>query len=96
MQNEGAAQLNAAQVRAEITAAGGPDIGIPGTQTADYQKVYDDFAAGNITRPQAVDQMATLMGNEHTSTQGNPSYFDYYAASYQKDWDTKIAPTRTP
>lgn len=96
MSNEGAAQFNAAQVRAELKASGGPDIGIPGSQTADYQRAYDDFAAGRITRSQSVDRMATLMGNETVSTPPHQAYRDYYADSYKTDWDTNIAPTRRP
>jgi hypothetical protein len=96
MRNEGEAQFNAAQVRAELNAAGGPDIGIPGTQTADYQRVYDDFGAGKITHAQAIDQMGTLMGNEHVSTPPYQAYRDSYADSFRNDWDTNIAPTRKP
>ncbi len=93
MRGEGAAQLNAATVRDEIKTAGGADPGIPGSQTAAYQKVYDDFKAGKINRAQATDQMGTLMGNEVTSTT-NQKYRDYYADFYKNYWDTNIAPTR--
>lgn len=96
MANEGEAQFNAAKVRAELKAGGGTDIGIPGSQTADYQRAYDDFAAGRITRAQAVDRMANLMGNEKVSTPPYQAYRDYYADSYKTDWDTNIAPTRRP
>jgi hypothetical protein len=96
MLNEGEAQFNAAQVRAELNAAGGPDIGIPGSQTADYQKVYDNFTAGKITHAQAIDQMGTLMGNENVSTPPYQPYRAAYADSFRNDWDTNIAPTRKP
>ena len=96
MQNEGEAQLNAAQIRAELKAAGGPDIGIPGSQTAKYQAVYDDYAAGKVTRAEAVNRMATLMGNERVSTPPHQPYRDSYRDAYRKDWDDNIAPTRKP
>jgi hypothetical protein len=97
MRGEGEAQFNGAQVRAELKAAGvTTDIGISGSQTAAYQAVYDDYAAGNITRDQAIDQMGTLMGNETTSTPPKIPYRDYYGNFYRDDWDTNIAPTRTP
>jgi len=96
MANEGEAQLNAAKVRAELKAGGGTDIGIPGKQTADYQRAYDDFAAGRITRSQAVDRMANLMGNETVSPPPYQAYRDYYADSYETFWDTNIAPARRP
>ncbi len=95
MENEGEAQFNAAQVRAEVKTAGGPDTGIPGSQTAAYQTVYDNFAAGKVTRAQAVTQMGNLMGNEKVSVKPYPAYRDYYGESYKKDWDKNIAPTRT-
>ena len=96
VRGEGEAQFNGAQVRAELKAAGSTDIGISGSQTAAYQAVYDDFAAGNITRDQAVDQMGTLMGNERTSTPPKIPYSQHYGNFYENDWDTRIAPTRTP
>ena len=96
MHNEGEAQFNASQVRAELNASGGPDTGIPGSQTAAYQTVYDNFTAGTITKAQAIDQMGTLMGNEHVSTPPYQPYHDSYGDFYRNDWDTNIAPTRKP
>ena len=93
LRNEGAAQLNAAIARDEIRQAGGADVGIPGSQTAAYQQVYDNFKAGTITRDQATDQMATLMGNETTSNT-HENYRQYYGHSYENFWDTNVAPTR--
>jgi hypothetical protein len=96
MHNEGEAQFNATKVRDELKASGGPDTGIPGTQTAAYQKVYDDFKAGSLTQAQAIDKMGTLMGNEHVSTPPYQAYRDSYGDFYKADWDKNIAPTRTP
>ncbi len=93
LRNEGAAQLNAAIARNEINGAGGPDIGIPGTQTAANQRVYENFHNGSITRDQAIDQMANLMGNETTSTT-HENYRTYYGHTYENHWDTHVAPTR--
>jgi len=95
MLNEGGAQFNAARVRAELNAAGGPDVGIPGTQTAAYQAVYDNFTSGKITQNQAVQQMGQLMGNERTSTPPKIPYHQYYGNWYGDDWDTNIAPGRS-
>jgi len=96
MHNEGEAQFNAAQVRAELKAAGGPDTGIPGSQTADYQKAYDDYVAGKITKDQAITQMGNLMGNEKASKPPYKAYRDYYGDTYKDFWDKNIAPTRKP
>jgi hypothetical protein len=93
MKSEGVAQLNAATTRDEIRKAGGTDPGIPGTQTADYQKVYDDYKAGKITRDVAVTKMSDLMNNEGASTTGK-KYRDNYATEYGKYWDANVAPGR--
>lgn len=93
MRSEGAAQLNAATVRAEVRAAGGADPGIPGSQTAAYQTVYNDFKASRITRDQAIDRMGTLMGNEIPSGSTKP-YRDHYKEAFDKFWDDNVAPTR--
>jgi WXG100 family type VII secretion target len=93
LRDEGQAQLNAAAVRAETLKAGGPDIGMPGTQTSKYLGVYNNYTAGKITRQQAVDQMAGLMGNEETSTSGE-NYKKYYGQTYEDWWDKNVAPAR--
>lgn len=91
--DEGSAQFNSATVRNEIQGNGGPDIGIPGTQTADYQAIYDQYQDGDITRQEAIDQMADLMGNETTSNTHQP-YREYYGQSYADYWDEHVAPER--
>lgn len=95
MHNEGEAQFNAAQVRAEVFAASGTYIGLPGTQPLEYLAIYDKFAAGGLTKEQAIDQMGGLMGAEQVSTEDNQLYRDNYRTMFENDWDTKIAPTRS-
>jgi len=95
LRNEGEAQLNAAIARDEIKAAGGPDTGIPGTQTNSYQALYDQYKAGLATRQQTVDLMADVMANESTSTT-NQNYRDYYGQSYKDYWDQHAAPAGGP
>ena len=90
LHDEGSAQLNSARVRDEIRKSGGPDIGIPGSQTAAYQKVYSDYKSGKISRQQAIDRNANLMGKETTSGT-NQNYRKYYGESYEKYWDSKAA-----
>jgi hypothetical protein len=91
MQDEAAGQFNAAMIRRDLKIAGGPDIGIPGSQTAAYQQAFDDYVAGKITRPQVMDKLATLMGNERISTPPYSPYRDYYRGHFEKEWD-KNAP----
>ena len=95
LRNEGEAQLNAATARDEIKAAGGPDTGIPGTQTNSYQALYDQYKSGLASRDQTVDLMADVMANESTSTT-NQNYRDYYGQSYKDFWDQNVAPAGGP
>jgi hypothetical protein len=87
MQDEAAGQFNAAMIRRDLKIAGGPDIGIPGSQTAAYQRAFDDYVSGKITRPQVMDRMATLMGNERISIPPKSPYRDYYRSAFEKEWD---------
>ena len=95
MHNEGEAQFNAAQVRAEVFAASGTHIGLPGTQPFEYLAIYDQFTAGTVTKEQAITKMGDLMGAEQVSTEDNQLYRDNYRVMFENDWDTKIAPTRS-
>jgi hypothetical protein len=76
------------QVRAEISAAGGPDIGIPAIKEAAFQQVYDDFTANKINRAQAIQQMADLQRTERPSVGGYATYQDMYTAFFNMVWDT--------
>lgn len=95
MHNEGEAQFNAVQVRAEVFAASGTHIGLPGTQPLEYLAIYDKYTAGTLSREEAIDQMGGLMGAEQVSTEDNQLYRDNYRVMFENDWDTKIAPTRS-
>ena len=78
------------QVEKERT--GAPDTGVSGTQSADYQRIYNDFRDGNITREQAIGQMADIFPNETTGTTGQ-TYRDYYSPTYADWWDANAVPT---
>lgn len=87
MKDEGSAQFNRGQVRAEIMGAKGGDIGLGGTQ--DYKGVYQQYQNNKITRDAAINDMAKLMGNERTSTT-NESYRTYYGKPYGDYWDKNV------
>lgn len=89
MLDEANAQFNEAAVRDEVARNGGPDTGVSGTQSADYQRIYNDFRAGNITRQQAVSQMADIFPNETTGNTGQ-TYRDYYTGSYSDWWNRNV------
>lgn len=93
MRDEANSQFHEGLIRSEVMGNGGPDPGISGTQSADYQRIFNDHQAGNITREQAIDQMAAIFPNETTGTTGQ-TYRDYYTPTYGNWWDTHVAPAR--
>ncbi|MEP7358937.1 MAG: WXG100 family type VII secretion target [Anaerolineales bacterium] len=90
MAGEGQAQFNAAQVRREVLASGGPDIGIPGTQDAAFQQAFDDFTAGNLTHDQALARMTNLMNNETSSGDTTVKYPDFYRELLRRHWEIEL------
>ncbi|HEX4353213.1 MAG TPA: hypothetical protein VHZ95_09870 [Polyangiales bacterium] len=89
--DEGAATLENMETRAEILQHGGPDIGIAGTQPAQYQQIYNQYKAGTITSEQARNQIGNVYGNgEHTSTTGE-AYGAYYGHAYETQWNQSYA-----
>ena len=62
LRHEGAAAFINAKTRDEIIANGGPDIGIRGGLDEWYIYVYDDFKAGRITEPQAIESHGGVDG----------------------------------
>ena len=83
--DEGAATMKNIQVQREITAAGGPDIGIAGNSAnhASYNNAYNQYLKdGNAAA--ARQSIGTTFGKgEITSTTGQP-YADYYGGWYDK------------
>ena len=94
MLDEGSAQLNAAIVRDEVKKGGGPTLGMPGTQEAKYLKVYNDYKKGTITRQQAIEKNAKLMGNETTGKKSIP-YKDHYGKYYENKWKDEMRKGKT-
>jgi hypothetical protein len=96
LRTEAAAQFNALLVRAELQAAGVGDIGVPGTtQDPAYISAYADYAAGRITKDQAIDRMRLLVTTDPRSvSKSSQTYGEYAIEHFEKDWDTYIAPTR--
>lgn len=81
LRDEAAATINNAQVRNEILAAGGPDIGFPGIHAAEYQAITDQLLSGEITQEEALSQIAEQFKTEQTSTTGQ-TYEEYYGQGW--------------
>jgi hypothetical protein len=88
LRNEGAATLHNAEVRDEIRAAGGPDIGIAGANAATYARIAGEHHAGRIDRNTALGQIANAFGTEHPSVAAGGDYNAYYGNFY----DTNLVP----
>ena len=88
LRNEGAETLENALVRAEILAAGGPDIGVSGRNSAAYEWIAGEYSAGRIDRDSALNQIAGVFGAEVPSTDPTKNCLDYYGDHY----DRKIVP----
>jgi hypothetical protein len=86
MRNEGYAQFNAAKIRAEILNAGGPDIGMGGTQAEGYLANYQAYADGKISQEEAVMNNADLMGME-VGSNSKLNYLDNYREFYERQWN---------
>lgn len=93
MLNEANSQFHEALVRDEVLGNGGPDTGVSGNFSADYQRIYNEYREGDITREQAVGQMADIFPDETTGTTGQ-TYRDYYTPTFADWWDEHIAPAR--
>lgn len=91
--DEANSQFHEAQIRHEIQQATGTDIGISGEKSAEYARIYQDFSEGNLTRRQAIDQMATVIPDDITGTTGE-TYREYYSKTYADWWDRYEAPRR--
>lgn len=87
LRNEGAATLANATVRHEIVQSGGPDINVSGAGKADYIRIAGEHLAGNLSRNQAIGQIAAVFGTEKPSV-STGSYVDYYGGHY----DTALVP----
>jgi WXG100 family type VII secretion target len=92
--DEGDAQFNGAQVRAELRSAGGPDIGIAGVvhPPGDYLQSYDDYKSGAITKDIALFDMTNDFADEPISVPPHISHREAYTQRFEQYWDTKIEP----
>ncbi|NED70110.1 hypothetical protein G3I15_55245 [Streptomyces sp. SID10244] len=92
LRGEAAATLSNVQVQREITAAGGPNIGVSGTgdRPQQYGAIAAKLEAGQINRNQALSQIADVFKTEAPSVGPHATYELYYGAHY----DQHIAPVQ--
>ncbi|WP_401729134.1 XVIPCD domain-containing protein [Stenotrophomonas muris] len=92
LRGEAAATLSNVQVQREITAAGGPNIGVSGTgdRPQQYGAIAAKLEAGQINRNQVLSQIAYVFKTEAPSVGPHATYELHYGAHY----DQHIAPTQ--
>jgi len=85
-ENEGASIMKSIQVRREIIANGGPDIGLPGhpDNHAAYNALYDQYLKdGNATAAHiAIGNI--FAKNESPPISPNQTYLDYFSDYYDR------------
>jgi hypothetical protein len=81
--DEGAATLNNIAVQREISANGGPDIGIAGNPAnhAAYNQAYDGYLADGDA-PKARAAIGAQFGSGETTSTTGQTYSDYYGGWY--------------
>lgn len=89
MVDEGAAQFNAAKVRDELAQAG-HDAPMPGQHADEYADIYDRYKAGQVSEPEAINEMGDVMRREVTSGDQRP-YEEYYGDPYRDWYDRNVA-----
>lgn len=93
--NEAEATLTNIGIRNELLNAGGPDVGINGSQSAQYQQIYDKYP-NPADRDTARQEIANVWGNSEVPSvkKDDGSYYtnynDYYGTFYGNWYDTNV------
>lgn len=95
LRGEAEATVMELEVRDDILAGGGPDIGITGSTAADKKRLWRDHQARRLTRAQLVEALAKLFAYREITSDTHRSYWDHYAARHAAAWDANH-PTPTP
>jgi uncharacterized Zn-binding protein involved in type VI secretion len=92
LKDEGEATMTNVQVRNEILGNGGPDIGVAGAQSDQYQQIAAQNAGPGQrdTARQAIGD--AFADGEHPSTSPGQTYRQYYGQTYADYWDQHVAP----
>lgn len=92
LKDEGEATLTNAEVRDEIRAAGGPDIGVAGAQSDRYAAIAAQYPNA-ADRDRAREEIGRLFSaGEHPSTSPNETYGAYYAHNFESFYDQHATP----
>jgi hypothetical protein len=95
LRGEAEATVVELQVRDDILAAGGQDLGVTGRTAADKKRLWSDHQAHKLTRAQLVEELAKLFAYQETTSDTHKPYWEHYAARHAAAWD-RNHPTPTP
>jgi type VI secretion system secreted protein VgrG len=96
LKDEGEATLSNLEVRDEILSSGGPDIGVAGTKTKQYEKVHLEYKSVG-DREKAREAIGDIFADgERPSTNPNMNYREYYSKPYEEFYDNTIANKKKP
>lgn len=98
LRGEAAATLSNAQVRKEILAGGGADIGISGSgdRPRQYAAIADQYLAGRLGRDAALNQIGQVFKTEQPSVNTHSTYEQYYGGYYDRAIAPRMRPHGTP
>lgn len=87
LKDEGEATLNNLEIRDEIVFNGGPDIGVGGTKTKEYEMIYEVYKNSG-DREKARKQIGGIFADgERPSTNPSLTYREYYSGPYEEYYD---------
>jgi len=91
LKDEGEATMTNVQVRDQILQNGGPDIGVAGAQSSQYEAIAQQYPNPS-QRDQAREAIGQVFANgEHPSTDPSSTYGQYYAKPFSDYWDNNVA-----
>jgi hypothetical protein len=86
LHGESAATISELQVRDDILASGGSDIGISGTTAKDKITLWEKHKAGSLTRADLEQEIAELFAHKETTSDTKLPYWDHYAKGHHDAW----------
>jgi type VI secretion system secreted protein VgrG len=85
LRGEGDAALANLEARKEILANGGPDIGVAGARSADYEKIYTKYGSSE----KASQAIGKVFGDKEITSTTKEVYKDYYGKIFDAKYSKK-------
>jgi type VI secretion system secreted protein VgrG len=85
LRGEGEATLANLEARKDILANGGPDIGVAGARSADYEKIYTKYGSSE----KASKAIGKVIGDKEITSTTKEIYKDYYGKIFDANYGKK-------